>query len=255
MVLHPLRSSFLLALLVVSSGCLGFGGPPPSDPAAERAIDRMANASAGVDTYRVDGRGLAVAVRGDDEQRMSFTRTALVNRTAERARVTVETHDDSETAYLGSDAYYRLCHDSRYVNVEDAWYPETTIDGEWRDYDTLGTMRRTLQNASVQSAGGATVDGEDTTVVEAHLSADDVETMRRQAETGGLEVGDIESATVTVWISNETDRIVTVESDVESTVDGVTLTQETTFRYTYGGRVNVTLPRTVDSEDACPEFE
>lgn len=247
----PLLPLACLALLA-SAGCLG-GGPPPSDPAAERVVADAVNASADVTAYRAGGGGTATARRGGDERSVSFDRETAVNRTTRRGRVTVATRDEERPAYLVDDAYYVPCYASRYVNVPDAWYAASDVT-DWRTNDSLGSFLRLAAGASVQSAGTARVDGANATVVDAYPSADALaESKRRFDSVSDGDVGRIDDARVRLWVANDTGRVLRVRSVVNSTVDGVSLTQRTTLDYEYGANVSVAAPaRLVSSKDACP---
>lgn len=247
----PLLPLACLALLA-SAGCLG-GGPPASDPAAERVVSDAVNASADVTAYRASGGGTATARRGDDERSVSFERETAVNRTTRRGRVTVATRDEERTAYLVDDAYYVPCYASRYVNVPDAWYAASDV-ADWRTNDPLGAFLNVSAGAHAQLAGTARVDGANATVVDAYPSADALADSKRRFESvSDGDVGAIDDARVRLWVANDTGRVLRVRSVLNSSTNGVSLTQRTTLDYEYGANVSVATPaRLVDSKDACP---
>ncbi|GAA0290049.1 hypothetical protein [Halarchaeum salinum] len=243
-------------VLLVSAGCLGGGGPPPSDPAAERVVSDAVNASADVTEYRATGGGTATARRGGDERSVSFEREAAVNRTTRRGRVTVSSRDEERTAYLVDDAYYVPCYASRYVNVPDAWYAASEV-ANWRTNDSLGVFVNVSAGAPVQSAGPARIDGVNATVIDAYPTAAALADSKRRFESvSDRDVGAIEDARIRLWVANDTRRILRVRSVVNSSTNGVSITQRTTLDYAYGANVSVTAPaHLVDSEDACPTIE
>lgn len=70
------------------------------------------------------------------------------------------------------------------------------------------------------------------------------------------DVGAIEDARIRLWVANDTRRILRVRSVVNSSTNGVSITQRTTLDYAYGANVSVTAPaHLVDLEDACPTIE
>lgn len=245
--------ALLVVLLVLTAGCAG-GGSPPSDPEAEQAVSRLANASADVTAYRAAGTGRAELTDSDRTKTLEFDRRIAVNRTTERGRVTVTAPEENETGYLAPDGLYAPCFSVDVVNKPDAWYAAVPMEGDWADHDTLGVVRRTLANSSVQYEGAETVRGRDAVVVVAHPSGEAIATMKRQFEaTSDGGVGSVKSATVRAWIGNETGRLLRMESVVESKERGVTLTQRSTVTFEYDVNVSVPLPeRLVDAQSDCP---
>lgn len=245
--------ALLAVALLLTAGCLG-SGPPPSDPAAERAVSRAVNASTDVTDYRVAGTGRAELTNGDRAKTVRFSRQTAVNRTARRGRVTVRSRGENETGYLAPDGFYVPCYSVNVVNRPDAWHAAIPIRNNWTDHDPLGIARRTLAGSSVQYEGAEAVRGRDAVVVVAHPTGEALDALKRQFEaTSDAGVGRITSVTVRAWIGNETGRLLRTESVVESTKRSATLTQHMTLAYEYGGNVSVSLPeRLVDSEGDCP---
>lgn len=250
----PAPRSALLVLIVVLAGCTG--GQPQSDPAAERIVNESVDALQRVDSYRYTIDGTVEITQGDQSRSIRISGSGVLNATQQRMRSTARGDGDNKTAFVDGDTVYVSCPSSRFGNVDDAWYPASNLstDGSWRDATDLA-VGRFLQGVPVSDAGNDTLDGNRTRVVVALPSPDqfrDLESRLTVQSGENLNRGRIQNVSVRVWFDAKTDRPHQIRYEVRSSVDGATLRQRQTVRFQYQP-ATVSLPRTVPTEDACPD--
>jgi hypothetical protein len=247
------RSALPVVLLVVLAGCSG--GPPPSDPTAERVLNESLDALGDVEAYTYSLSGEAKATAGDQRESLEFTGRYALNATQHRLRASVVGDEDNETVFVDGRTVYAACPFSRYVNVADAWYPALTLpeNRSWRGATDLAAARL-FRDAPAYDDGTETLDGTRTHVVTVRPSPaafGDLEA-RTTLPPAGADRGHVENVTVRLWIDAETSRPVRIRLRQVRSVEDVTIRAEYTMRYRYRP-TTVALPPTVPAEEACPE--
>ena len=250
--MRPPRAALAFTVVVVLSGCLGFGGPPPSDPGAEAVVDDAAMASADVETYRFENDIRIVASDGDETRRVSMDVAGAVDRPARRFRANTTFQGDVYPSYVDGDTAYTKCQEPWGWGVENV---SEEREGDWQSADPLGRQVELLQSSPVYWAGNETMDGVDVHVIEARPSEDTLRTYADRRQSGILGPG-IEDAVLTAYIVEESGVIVKTEFDFTVTDGGASADAEMSTRFTdYGADVTITIPEeavTDQRELGCP---
>lgn len=227
--------------LFVTAGCQGLFGPsqPPSDERAVAALDRAQAAAADVTSYRfsVDGRVEATS----DGERLSrdVTGSGAVNVGERRMNATVRTRDGARSTYIHGYTVDTECSRIGWTRRN------LTRSTRWLNYTALGQQLALLDRTNVYWEGTGSVDGTETAVVSASPTERDFRAVADAQGTGDGDPGsaNIENATVTVWISRETGRVLQAHREVRVGSGGSTATASVTFRFhDYGDPVTVTRP-------------
>lgn len=245
------RTGLAFASLATASGLAGcFDRREPNDPEAVEAVEASLDALEGVEGYTVDiggsvegrARGETVTASLDGEQR--------VDETARRAHAFVEADDEREELYFDDGTVYEQCPFSRYVNVDDAWYPaETGVD--WRDATLLAAQEVLLDISKVYDRGTETRPEGRARVVEFAPDADEYHRYQRRVGLDDENIQTPDSVTLTQWLVD--DRPVGVRSEVErGSLFGPSVEEDIRYDVTYES-VSIELPTLVEDEDACPE--
>lgn len=243
-----------LAVLLVLSGCsTGPGpetttGPPPDvDPAdvRERALD----ATAGVESYRVEanttlarsaGAGLARTVRIES--------VGAFDRPARRLRVNQTTRALGRTqrvqTYLVDGTLYQ--HSPAFVQRYGAEWVKRNVTNEsaaWDGLDTLARQRALLNASTVSVTGTATVDGTEAYVLAADVNETAFGDAARRSGLAGT--GTVTDAAATVWVARDSGRLLRSETtlNVTATARGqqVRVNQSLVIDFDYRD-VSVALP-------------
>lgn len=237
--MHPPRAALALSVLLVLSGCLGFGGPPPSEPGAEAVVDEAATQSSAIETYRFSHDISIVATNGDETRRVQVDVHGAVNRTAQRFRGETEYRGQSRATYVDSNKAYTDCEPPWGWGVENV---SEANDGDWSNIDPLGRQVALLEASPVYWAGNETIDGVSVHVVDARPSGDTLERFADRQETSVLGPS-IEDATLTAYITEDGGRIVkTVLKFTVSESGGEADATMTTFVEDVGANVTITIP-------------
>lgn len=189
--MRPPRAALALAVVVVLAGCLGFGGPPPSDPGAEAVVDDAAASAADIETYRFESDIRIVASDGEQTRRITMDNVGTVDRPARKLQANTTFRGDVRRSFVDGDKVYTECEDPW------GWCVENVSDdgnGDWRSNDPLGRQVELLQSSHVYWAGNETIDGVDVHVIEARPSDETLSKYTDRRQSGLLESG-IEDAT------------------------------------------------------------
>lgn len=260
----PSRQQYALVALLLA---LAFGGAwvagafdarPPSDPAAERVLNRTARATADVPAYAFTVGGSVVVERGGDRRTASYDGRGAFNRSQRAYRIELSLADDSETRYVRGHTLFRPCPYSKYVNVENASYATALPENRsWTAYTMLGGQRRLFDVSRAYDRGTDTVDGTEVRVVEvvpdrsklSSLSAGvpgDDDVGRTNARASAL------NATLSVSTETGLPLRVVVRRERGSGLGGPTVSERIVYEFAYGPTDVEAPERTVESEDACP---
>lgn len=237
--MRPPHAAIAVALvgLVVLSGCLGFGGPPPSDPGAEAVVDSTVEASSMVQSYRYSLDVRVVASEGEDTRRISMTADGAVNRTTDTMR--------ADLTYQGTERSTYVTGSTAYTECESPWgwgRENLSSSEEWEAKDTLGRQVDMLDSSPVYWVDNESIDGETVHVVEAHPSRD---TLSKYSErrTGGVFGPGIEGARLTAWIVEDSGRLVKTELEFTVSEGGGSADAHMTTRFReHGTDVTITIP-------------
>lgn len=250
--MRPPRAVLALVALVLLAGCLGFGGPPPSDPGAETVVDEAASHSADVETYRFAHDIAVTASDGEDTHRVTVDATGAVNRTAQRLRVNTTHEGTTRQTFVDGDTAYTECESPWGWGVENV--SEDTAD-DWRTADPLGRQIDLMQSSPVYWAGNETIDGVAVHVVEARPSGETLTQYGERRQTG-LFGPDIEDATFTAYVAEDSGRLLRTVFTFTVTGEGGSAEARMTTRFTdVGSRVDITIPveaRSADTKFGCP---
>jgi len=235
--------ALLLAALLVTAGCAEVLGPsrPPSDQRAVDAVDRSLAATADVESYRFTFDGGAEASKDHEQVQLDVGGEGVVDVAGQRLNVTTRADDDTRRVYMTDEAAYREC-----ATPWSGWGRENLSGStEWLNYTPAGEQLALLDRTDVYWRGTETVDGTEAAVVVAYPTKDE---LRSVAEAQGTDVTDLanvnlQNATVTVWIAEETGLLLKARRDLEMKRRGATATVTVTFRFSgYDAPVNVTRP-------------
>lgn len=227
----------VLVVLVALSGCLGFGGPPPSDPGAEAVVDSAVDASSKVQTYRYSLDIRIVASDGENTRRISMRANGAVNRTIDKMRANLTYQESERSTYVTGSTAYTECESPW------GWGRENhSTSTDWESRDTLGRQVDMLDTSPVYWVDNETVDGESVHVIEARPSA---ATLSKYSErrTGGVFGPGIQDATLTAWIVKDSGRLLKTEFEFTVTDGGGSADASMATRFTdYGANVSITIP-------------
>lgn len=241
-----------LVLLVVSAGCSFFGPDPPRDERAVAALGDARRAVADVDAYRYHG-DLQVVGSGDSgTERVTIQVAGVVDVAGKRANSTAEREGRTYGSYLVNRTRYREC-----ARPRGSWgVEEVSIDGDWASQTPVHRQLSLLETGVLRHAGGATVRGEDATLLVGEPSG---RALRQyQKERGRPLIGgpQIRNPRVRVWIDNETSLALrtSLEFEVEGGDSSATATMTMDFEG-YGEPATIELPADVREdiwETGCP---
>lgn len=227
----PRALPLLVAVLLLTSGCLGVFGPDrsPSDERAVEAIDASRSATAAVDGYRFALRG---RVEREDARSVSVAGAGRVDVRDRRLNATTRTDDVTRGVYLDNDTRYTEC-------ARIGWGRQSlSTSTPWLDHTPLGRRLALLEAADVYWNGT-----EDGTVVvtarpaEAELRADDDRSVGGTVFGGG----NVRDVTTRARFDAETHRLQWVRHRIRVARGGETATATVTLRVDYGP-VEVTRP-------------
>ncbi|MEF8900583.1 MAG: hypothetical protein V5A25_05120 [Halovenus sp.] len=267
-VLSPKQCAVLAALLVVvTAGCLGFGGSGDDGPGTEMpdvTVEDVSNATAEelatVETFQADVTATNRLV-GNVERTSSLEATVRVDRAREAAvfEQTVQAQGRTTeadvylvngTIYERSDLYAQQ-FGSEWIRNDD---PDA-FEAQWRNNDFAGEIRAYIDHGTAELNGTVTVEGTETRVLE----LDGNETALSTAYYADPSAVAYRTLEMTVWVDTETYRPVQVAGTVVTEVELQGQTIESTQEYEYTleyTTVNVTLPDgaadAVDVEDVGP---
>ncbi len=253
-------ATIAVAVLLLTSGCLApvhHWTLPASSPAA---VDRLEAASDAIQSqpgYTISIDGSAEAKRGDREATIEFRGSGAVNLSSRRAHLRIEGNGEADEVYLHGYRVYQTCWP--FQPGDDATWYATELDRNraWSSYAPVGSFAPLLEISKVYHRGTERVDGLNTDVVTIRPNPRDFQSMeRRLPEQLKDQEGElVKEITVTVWISNATDRPVQVQVYRRSQqgLFGAGLRQTVTYSINYGP-TTIELPnRTVANEEACQE--
>jgi len=248
--MRPPHAGVVLAVVLITSGCLGVFGPsrPPSDERAVDALERSQTAMAEVTSYRTDAEGRVEATDDDESITLTVTGTVTTNVSTQRmnATATVRQHggpgnrERTQMTYLDGYTAYTEC-------ARFGWGRENhSAQRSWLAYTPAGQQLALLNETDVYWRGTEQVDGEETAVITAHPTAEELQSKPsvRESDPTTVDSGTVENATVTVWINTETDRPVKARNEIRISKGGNTATASVTFRFSdYDESTSVTRPR------------
>lgn len=251
--MRPPLAAFLVSLLLVSSGCLGFWQSAPSDPGAEAVVEDAIDTSDDVGTYQVAMDMRATESEGRDSRQVHVA--ASVDRADRRMHLSTTTDDTNRSVYLIGNTTYTECADPW-----GGWGIETheELDRDWQASDPLGRQLELLASSPVTWAGNESVDGVDTHVVEARPSE---RTLRQfsNRQRGLIDPTgpNLENTTFTAWIGADSARLLRTVLEFEVVGDGQrAVARMTTTFHAYGEPVAVTLPTSATEDPyelGCPQ--
>ena len=233
--------ALLLAALLVTAGCAQVLGPsrPPSDQRALDAVNRTQAASTDVDAYQFSMDGHVEASKGDERVSVDVTGDGAVDVDDRRMGVTTHARDATRSSYVAGHTAYTECG-------RMGWGRENlSASARWFNYTPVGNQLALLDRTDVYWRGTETIDGTEAGVVVAYPTKQELLSV---AESHGSDLTDLQGAnvknvTVTVWISQETGRLLKARRDITLKRNGATATATVTFRFSgYDEPVNVTRP-------------
>lgn len=241
MSMRPPPHTYLVAALLVTSGCLGLLGPadPPSDQRTLDALDRSRAAVSEITSYRTTLDRRLELTTDDERQIYHVSGIVVVNASTQRMNATARVRDEARTTYITGETAYSEC--SRL-----GWDRRNlTTPGSWLAYTPVGQQLAVLNHTNVYWRGTESIDGIETAVIVAYptkqelLSGPDVADTR----TAELAAANLKNATVTAWLNTETWRPLQVRREI-TLAQGDEIAQATvTFHFTgYDDPTTVTRP-------------
>lgn len=239
--MRPALPAFLFAAMLITTGCLGVFGSsrPPSDQRALDAVSRSQTAMDDVTSYRFSLEGHMEATTNDDSLSFDVTGGGDVNVSRHRLNATVRAREASRSTYVTGYTAYTEC--SRM-----GWERENlTRSTRWFNYTPAGEQLALLDRTNVYWRGTETVNGTKASVVTAHPTKRELESVADAKGTGETGIGNVNlrNVTVTVWISTETSRLMKAQREIRLSRGGATATATMTFRFTdYDEPITVVRP-------------
>lgn len=238
-------SSVVLALLVLSAGCLGIGGGPERSAAAEDTLADVTAAIQEIDTYRAETDLSATAVSDGETLSRSAAITGRVNVTQRRSKTTLRMDGDNRSVYRDNRTVYRECGGpwgwaNESVAVDKAWINETTLA---RHAELLGSGDLRLRTTEQLTA-------ENAVALVGHPTQEQLQEYRAADTQPAIGGAGIENATIRLVVDNRTHRPRRASMSFETSQDGVSafVSMQTTFG-AYGDPVRISIPAAV-TEDA-----
>lgn len=224
--------------LVVTAGCGavggGDGGPATTTPPADTrpVSERVADATADVDTYGVDFQ-MNLTANGETLQ---LTQSGVYDRASERARLNMSVYGTPATAYFDGETMY--------IETAGQWQRQDRAgSGIWGENSTLARQRALLDVGEVSAAGSATVDGVATTAYEVDAEPAAFESLLSQGAQAGQASLTIQSASYRLYVADDTDRPRKAELSTTVSTQGQTARANVTILFSgYGDPVSVTIP-------------
>ena len=137
--MRPALPVLLLAMLLVTAGCLGGVFGPSRPPSDERALD-----------------GRAEATGDDDSPSVDLSGSGAANVTRRRLNATTRARGTARSSYVDGHTAYTEC-------ARIGWARENlTRSAPWVDYTPLGQQLEVLDRSNVYWRGTRTVDGTET---------------------------------------------------------------------------------------------
>ncbi len=233
----PMRSAralpLLVAVLLLTSGCLGLFGPdrPPSDERAVEAIDASRSATAAVDGYRFALRG---RVESEDARSVSVAGAGRVDVRDRRLNATTRAEDATRGVYLDNHTRYTEC-------ARIGWGRQNlsaSTSTPWLDHTPIGRQLALLEATSVYWNGT----GDGSVVVTARPTGAE---LRADGDRGvggaAFGGGNVRDVTTRARFDAETHRLQRVRHRIRVARGGETATATVTLRFDYGP-VEVTRP-------------
>lgn len=237
--MRPPRAALSISIVLLLAGCMGFGGPPPSDAGAEAVVaDAAANAEQ-IETYRFRSDISVVASKGDETRRISIDVRGAVDRRERRLRANTSFRGETRQSYVVGNKAYTECSGPWGWGVENV---SDAQDGNWSNVDPLGRQLALMQSSPVYWAGNQTIDGTAVHVVESRPSEDTLRKFSDRRQTSVFGPG-IEDARLTAYVAKDSGRVFKTVFTFTVTDDGGTADAEmTTYFEDVGADVNVTVP-------------
>ena len=246
-------ASVVLALLVLSAGCLGFGGEPDRTDRAEATLEGVEAAIQDVTTYHAETELDATAVGPEGALSREATIVGVVNATQKRSKMTMRMAGQNRTAYIDNRTAYQECESpwgwaNSSIESEEPWIQTTPLG---RHVTLLETGDLRVQTTPALTAEGAValVGTPSTAALEAYR--DD----NTQPAIGGTR---LENVTVRLVVDNRTHRPLRGSMSFEAAGDGATatVTMATTFSE-YDSPIRVSIPASVTEDEfdwtgGCP---
>jgi hypothetical protein len=243
-----MRSSvpvLLVVVMLVTTGCLGIFGSapsrPPSDQRALNAINRSQAATATITSYRVSIDSHVKTTGSDDSRSITATGSGVVDVRQQRLKATTHIRAETRGTYITSEARYSEC-------PRMGWGRENlTQSVQWLNYTPLGQQLALLARTDVYWRGTEPVNDTEAAVVTAFPTEKELQSVTTGPGLGQAGIGsgniNFQNATVTVWISTKTARILKTRYKMRVSRGGTTAVGTITTRYTdYNEPVTVTRP-------------
>lgn len=259
--MRPPHAALVVVALLVTSGCLGFGGSsqPPSDERALDALDRAQDALADVDSYRATIDGHAEARANDETITVDLSGNETANVSARQVIATAKVSGDrgspvrsgTRVTYINSSTAYSEC--SRL-----GWGRHNLSESHsWVTYTTLGQQLELMNRSNVYWQGTETLDGTETAVIVAHPTKEVLDAVPdvQSSSPTNFDETKVENASVTAWVGNDTGRLLQAKRDFEVSSAGATATVTATIRFTdYNQLTSITAPDIGDAvwKTGCP---
>lgn len=246
---HRALIAVCVVALVVTAGCgaVGDGGGGGQQAATDAPTDtrpvseRVADATADVDTYAVDFQ-MNLTANGETLQ---LTQVGVYDRANERARLNMSVYGTPATAYFDGDTMY--------VEAAGQWQrQDLSGSGVWGENGTLARQRALLNVGEVSPVGNETVDGVATTVYEVDADPGAFESLLSQGAQAGQASLTIQEASYRLYVADDTDRPRKAELSTTVTTQGQTARANVTILFSgYGEPVSVTIPAAAPANDSA----
>lgn len=256
--------ALVLAVSLLSAGCISsLGGGDSSSSALESssvtiqngddlqevATDRMQN---DIETYAFEMNMSVSSPQTDIGMQMDGVTDISNKKMRADTEISMGFQSMSATQYL--------IDDMQYFKIQDSWQKqETPYQGDTWNQRQIGNQQAMMENASLEIVDNRTFDGHDVYVVEMEVSSEEAkkQMLQQQNMLDSSAVNQIDSIEVqnfesTMYIDADKHVVRYSETDMQYTVDGMTLDMSLTMTMDdFNEDVDIELPD--DAEDA-PEM-
>ena len=235
--MRPPLATAVVAVLLLSAGCLGSSGPDraPSDQRALDALDRARTATSDLTSYRAVIDGRVVASAEDEQVSFGIAGEVWVNATTQRLNATGQLVGGPQSGY--GDGTSTTYIDGYTASIECSrigWERQNLSQAEpWLTYGPIGQHLALMNRTEVYWRGTETVDGRNASVIVAYPTAEDIEAVdvRSVGMTDAIESANVENITVKLWLDTATDLPIQVSRDVRASQEGASTRANGTYRF------------------------
>ena len=246
------RAAIVVAILVLTAGCLGSVGVSDDDNSSNVEGDDVEDLESISESTLLDGI--------DDVESYEFELHQTMDTTGESMEMTAEGAIDEQNEEMrmdvdmgmpGMEMESYVVDETMYVKMIGEWMQSDVSDEElWAETETLDGQAEIIDDSHLEEVGTDTVDGVETTVLELDLGEEAIAAIEADEEVGMAETDSIEYR---LYVDESTGYLHSVE--MEMTMESMGDTIETELEMVISNHnepVDITLP---DEAEDAPEVD